>query len=232
MFRNLKAVEIAEGALLADIAVLFQLLSIYLPIGGQVFRILTFIVFTVLVLRRGLYVGIMGLCVALFVVTIIVGTQSVIDLLLECMGGLFLGVTMKWRMPLLPLLLLGVTSGALAFYALVLISFYLRGPIKYAGRCAAFNLYDGYCTFIDGLAAHAGLSGWWRHSLYPPVSSLADCGVSLLDALILYWIMDSVMSNRFCHLCIHQFVCASAWLRCTTISWRTCWETSAPLQSS
>ncbi len=31
---RLSAIEIAEGALLADIAVVFQLLSIYLPIGG------------------------------------------------------------------------------------------------------------------------------------------------------------------------------------------------------
>src|SRR5438876_3217390 len=109
MFRDLKAIEIAEGALLADIAVLFQLLSLYLPIGGQVFRLLVFIVFTVLVLRRGLYVGIMGLFVAVFVSMMIVGTHSIFYLLLECMCGLFLGTTMKRCIPLLILLLVAVT---------------------------------------------------------------------------------------------------------------------------
>ena len=56
MFRNLKAIEIAEGALLADVAVILQLLITYLPLpaGHTVFRILIFVVYTILVLRRGL----------------------------------------------------------------------------------------------------------------------------------------------------------------------------------
>jgi hypothetical protein len=183
MFRNLQAVEIAEGALLADIAVLFQLMAVYLPIGGQVFRILTFIVFTILVLRRGLYVGIMGLCVALFVVTIIVGTQSVIYLLLECMGGLFLGVTMRRRMPLLPLLLLGVTCGSLAFYgALVLSSLIFAVPLSTLVD-VLHTTYTTIISLINGLAAHAGLAGWWKQSLYPGVSSLANWAFR-------YWVLS------------------------------------------
>ncbi|MBV9615200.1 MAG: hypothetical protein JO031_07080 [Ktedonobacteraceae bacterium] len=174
MFRDLKAIEIAEGALLADIAVLFQLLAIYLPIGGQVFRLLTFIVFAVLVLRRGLYVGVMSLCVALFVVTVIVGTHSVIDLFLECAGGLFLGVTMKRRMRLLPLLLIGVTCGALAFYGVIILtSFIFAVPLSTLVDIL-HSTYKTVISLIDGLAAHAGLVNWWRHNIYPGVSSLAD----------------------------------------------------------
>ncbi len=183
MFRDLKAVEIAEGALLADIAVLFQLLAIYLPIGGQVFRLLTFIVFAVLVLRRGLYVGIMSLCVAVFVITIIVGTQSVLYLLLECMGGLFLGVTMKRRIPLLPLLLVGVTCGALAFYAMiVLTSFIFAVPLSTLVD-VLHSTYTTLISLIDGLTAHVGLADWWRHSIYPPISSLANVAFR-------YWILS------------------------------------------
>lgn len=73
MFRRLSAIEIAEGALLADIAVIFQLLTLYLPVGGEVFRLLVFVVFAILVLRRGLYTGIMGFCTALFLVGVISG---------------------------------------------------------------------------------------------------------------------------------------------------------------
>jgi len=68
MPRKLSAIEIAEGALLADIAVIFQLLSLYLPIGKSFLRILIPIVITIIVLRRRLYVGMMGLRVALFLV--------------------------------------------------------------------------------------------------------------------------------------------------------------------
>ena len=83
MFRRLNAIEIAEGALLADIAVVFQLLLIYLPVGGGFFRILTFIIFAVLVLRRGLYVGILGMCVALFLVGVVTGPQYLVPMWIE-----------------------------------------------------------------------------------------------------------------------------------------------------
>src|SRR5690348_15223300 len=93
MFRSLKPIEIAEGALLADIAVIFQLLVVYLPAGGDFFRLLIFIVFAVLVLRRDLYVGIMGMFTALFLVGVITGFRGILFLVLETTGGLFLGIT-------------------------------------------------------------------------------------------------------------------------------------------
>ncbi len=186
MFRDLKAIEIAEGALLADIAVLFQLLSLYLPIGGQVFRLLVFIVFSVLVLRRGLYVGIMGLCVAVFVSMMIVGTHSIFYLLLECMGGLFLGVTMKRRVPLFPLLLVGVTLGALAFYAfIILASFIFAVPLSTLVD-VLHSTYTTLIAFMNSLTAHLGLAAWWKHTLYPPVSSLAE--LAFRDWIISFYI--------------------------------------------
>ncbi len=92
MFRKLSAIEIAEGALLADIAIVFQLLTLYLPIGGDFFRLLIFIVFAILVLRRGLYVGVMGMIVALFLSAIMVGPQLVAIMLLEATGRSFPGL--------------------------------------------------------------------------------------------------------------------------------------------
>ena len=56
MFRKLTAIEIAEGALLADIGIIFQLLAIYIPIGKGIFHVLTPIVFAIIVLRPGFYV--------------------------------------------------------------------------------------------------------------------------------------------------------------------------------
>ncbi len=174
MFRDLKAIEIAEGALLADIAVLFQLLALYLPIGGQVFRLLTFIVFTVLVLRRGLYVGVMGLCVAVFVSMMIVGTHSLFYLLLECTGGLFLGITMRRRVPLLLLLLVGITGGALVFYGFIILSSFVFAIPLSTLVDVLHSTYTTLVALINSLTAHIGLSAWWKHNLYPPVSSLAN----------------------------------------------------------
>src|SRR5437868_4911419 len=87
------SIEIAEGALLADIAVIFQLVAIYLPIGGDWLRLLIPIVFAIIVLRRGLYVGCMSFCVAIFIVGIVAGPGRIILMLLEGPAGLFLGVT-------------------------------------------------------------------------------------------------------------------------------------------
>src|SRR5260370_4843292 len=63
---RLSAIEIAEGALLADIAVVFQLLSIYLPIGGGYPALMVPFPLAVLVVPRGPYAGIMGFFLAVF----------------------------------------------------------------------------------------------------------------------------------------------------------------------
>ena len=174
MLRRLSAIEIAEGALLADIAVIFQLLVTYLPIGGDFFRIFIFIVFTVLVLRRGLYVGIMAMFVSMFIAGVITGPQNVITMMLETTGGLFLGLTMKYRMRHVPLILLGVTGGALASYVLILLIFFLSGlPITNIIH-SLHKAYDTGISFINALAPRLGLGGWWRQSAYPAVKALMN----------------------------------------------------------
>src|ERR1700726_1410149 len=88
--RQLRAIEIAEGALLADIGVIFQLLIKFLAVGGVVLQVLVPVLFAVTVLRRGFYVGCMSLCVALFVVCIVMGPGGAPFLLLDAGAGLFL----------------------------------------------------------------------------------------------------------------------------------------------
>ena len=73
MLRNLHTIEIAEGALLADIAVVFRFIALVLPAGSAFFSIFNFIIFAVLVLRRGMYVASMGMCVAVFLAGIVMG---------------------------------------------------------------------------------------------------------------------------------------------------------------
>lgn len=176
MFRRLNAIEIAEGALLADIAVVFQLLLIYLPVGGGFFRILTFIIFAVLVLRRGLYVGILGMCVALFLVGVVTGPQYLIPMWIEGMGGLFLGITMKRRFHHIPILLLGITCGALTLYFLLFISFLVAGlPFTSIIRLL-HQAYDAAIALVNLIAARVGLGNWWRQDIYPTVASLTALG--------------------------------------------------------
>ncbi|GAC1591888.1 MAG: hypothetical protein NVS4B1_37000 [Ktedonobacteraceae bacterium] len=176
MFRKLNAIEIAEGALLADIAIVFQLLTLYLPIGGDFFRVLIFIVFAVLVLRRGLYVGVMGMLVALFISAIVIGPQLVVFMLLEATGGLFLGFTMRHRLSHFLLLLIGITCGALALYSVIFLSTFLLGlPFNTLVR-GLHTAYTAAMRLFGVLAVSAGLGVWWQHSLVPLITPLATFG--------------------------------------------------------
>src|SRR5207302_10023009 len=109
MLRKLSAIEIAEGALLADIAVVFQLLFLYLPVGGAFFSLLIPPLFTILVLRLGFYASIMGVCVAIFIVGVITGFHSVLLTLLECGSGTFMGGSMSLSLHYIPLSLTGAS---------------------------------------------------------------------------------------------------------------------------
>jgi hypothetical protein len=174
MFRRLSAIEIAEGALLADIGVIFQLLVKALPVGGGIFQILTPIVFAVIVLRRSFYVGCMSLVVALFMTGLISGPGGTFLILLECGAGLFLGLTMKYRTHHLAILFLGVTSGALIFYILIIIFDLLTGIPLSRLAFGVQQAYKAAVTFIGLIVPIFGLGYWWQHSLLPPLNTLAN----------------------------------------------------------
>ena len=173
MFRNLKPIEIAEGALLADVAVIFQLLVVYLPVGGGFFRLLIFIVFAVLVLRRGLYVGIMGMLTAFFLIGVATGFRGILPLVLGATGGLFLGITMKHNLHHIPLILLGTTCGTFAVHCLLLFLALLFGQ-TFAILLHDIHLaYDTIMAVTTALVSQVGLGMWWRQSVTPIVSAVA-----------------------------------------------------------
>lgn len=174
MFRRLTAIEIAEGALLADIGVIFQLLALYLPIGKSIFQILSPIVFTIIVLRRDFYVGVLSLCVALFTIGIISGPGAWPLMLLECGAGLFLGLTMKHRMGHLWIILLGTTSGALASYILLIIGDLLTGiPLTDLVKSLQ-NTFAQLIALLGALVGSVGLGHWWQFHLLPVVNGIAQ----------------------------------------------------------
>jgi hypothetical protein len=181
MFRKLTAIEIAEGALLADIVVIFQVLTIYLPVGGGFFRTLNFIVFTILVLRRGLYVGFMGLCVAMFLIGVVAGPQYTILLSLEGVGGLFLGVTMRQRWRHIPLLFVGISAGSLTLFVLLWLLSLVSGLSLNDFVIQLHQAYRAVMPILGLIATKIGLGAWWRQSLYPFVTQVAGL-------LFTYWV--------------------------------------------
>ena len=174
MFRRVTAIEIAEGALLADIGVIFQLLALYLPIGKSIFQLLSPIVFAIIVLRRDFYVGVMSLCVAVFTIGIMSGPGAWPNMLLQCGAGLFLGLTMKHRMNHFWIIVLGTTCGALAFYFLLILADILAGiPLSdlIRGLHATFN---DAINLVGVVAASIGLGRFWHNDLLPLVNAMAQ----------------------------------------------------------
>jgi energy-coupling factor transport system ATP-binding protein len=167
MFRKLTAIEIAEGALLADVGVVFHLLALYLPIGKSVFEVLAPIVFAIIVLRRGFYTGLMSLVVALFTVGIITGLHGVALMLLEAGAGLYLGLTMRSRTNHFFTIIVGTFSGALAFYLLVILSDVILGiPLLELLKGLQTTIHQGL-RLVGVLAASIGLGPLWQHNLLP-----------------------------------------------------------------
>ncbi len=174
MLRKLSAVEIAEGALLADIAIIFQLIATYLPVGGGIFQVLVPTVFTVLVLRRGFYAGMMGVCVAIFVTCMLTGLGAGAVMLLECGAGVFLGITMKYHMRHLLLIFLGVTSSAILVYGGTWFFAFLLGTNAQHFVIQFQKIYDAAIHVVNFVASQIGLDNVWRHGLYPTVAQVAS----------------------------------------------------------
>jgi Predicted membrane protein (DUF2232) len=176
MLRNLNAIEIAEGALLADIAVVFRFIALVLPAGSVFFSVFNFIVFAILVLRRGMYVASMGMCVAIFLASIVMGPQALVFLLLEGFGGIFLGVAMKhrWRHGLL--LLLGIVAGALTLYILVMLLALVTGVSITDSFYSVQQMLNALLSLLGQIASRFGLGPVWQYQIYPVVAGFVNWG--------------------------------------------------------
>jgi hypothetical protein len=167
MFRTLTAIEIAEGALLADIAVVFQFVALFIPVGTSLFYTLNIIVFTVLVLRRGIYVALMGFVVTICLVCMVMGPQNLMTMAAECMSGIFLGVAMKRRWPHLLLLFVGILGGTLFLYGIFLFYSFLAGFSVSQYVQLLQQAYNALTALISFVCMCVGLGVWWHQSALP-----------------------------------------------------------------
>jgi uncharacterized protein YybS (DUF2232 family) len=183
--QRLSAIEIAEGALLADVVVIFQVIWMYIPVVGVFFRILIPVVFTILVLRRNLYAAIMSLCVAVFLASVVTG-PNIIDLIylaLEGIGGLFLGVTMRYRARDSIIILLGTTGLGVSIYALFFFIAALLGTPLNEIIASFHRTYTHAVAAANFSAGQVGLGGLWQHTLFPPINQFVEWAFTYWAAL-------------------------------------------------
>lgn len=160
---------------------LLQLAAIYLPLVDLLIRFLIPIVLAVLVLRRGLIVGLMSCCVGCFLIAMLSGLSFLIPMLLTCGAGLFLGLAMRQRWGHLTTLLLGITSGTLAVYAVTVLFSLVSGvPLSSIAR-ELDQTAQAFFTLAGFAAAWLGYGEWWRQAAYPALAPLAE------TALVYWW---------------------------------------------
>lgn len=180
LFRRLTTIEIAEGALMADIAVVFHLMFKYLPFVGVYFALLVPVAFTILVLRRSFYAGVMAAVVTVFLAGIISGFTGSSLMVLECGSGLFLGLTMKHRLHYLPLILIGTTGSSIGILASTLWSIILLGPTFLGSLIFGIRqLFKTSFAVLNFITPQLGLGVAW-HAHYPGIKHFTDL-------LLVYW---------------------------------------------
>ncbi len=173
--KRLAAIDIAEGALLADVAVIFQLMWTYLPIPGLFFRFLIPIVFTVLVLRRNLSTGMLALAVTLFVATVVTGPYllDLAYLALEGIGGLFWGLAFKRGWNHLVALGLGTVCLVASLATMSIVTFALVLPLATIARSYQ-RTYAAALSAAGFLAGKIGLADQWQATLAPTIAPLGE----------------------------------------------------------
>jgi Predicted membrane protein (DUF2232) len=203
---RLSAIEIAEGALLADVAVIFQVIWMFVPFVGIFFRLLIPIVFTILCLRRGLYAGIIALCAAIFLAAVVTGPNIIdlIYLLLEGIGGLYLGITMRRRASHLLILTLGTIGLTLALYAFTFFIIVVLGTPLHALLASLHRDYLRLLAASDLAATRMGVGHVWRTQIVPIFAPIVEwafrywwliiLGASLANAvpimIVMYYITN------------------------------------------
>ena len=183
---RLSPIELAEGALLADLAVLCQLVWTYLPLPGFFFRLLIPTIFTVVVLRRRLAAGLLALAVAVFVAGVVTG-PNLLDLVylgLEGIGGLFLGVTLQRRWAHLPILVVGTLGLTAASAAVGILTIVIFLPIDQVAKDYQ-QLYQTVVGAMDTLTSALGGFDYWRAAVFPVVAALASVAFQYWWLLIL-----------------------------------------------
>ena len=127
----LDAIGLAEGGLLADVAIVLDLAAIYLPIVGTLLSFAVPTPFAILMLRRGTRATLLAGAVAAFLISILSGPHFGWRMALEAMAGLVLGGAMRARIrPGLAFLSVTLLVATLTFVAALGVIFITGLPVS------------------------------------------------------------------------------------------------------
>ncbi|HEY7350337.1 MAG TPA: DUF2232 domain-containing protein [Ktedonobacterales bacterium] len=156
------ALSLAEGGLLADVAVILELVRIFLPVAGIAFSLLVPMPFVLLMLRRGLKPTLLAVVVGAFLIGVITGPHYGWRMGVSGLVGLALGFAMEKRLRPVFVVIAGSLITSVAFYAFFWATIWLAAvPLSslVAEGVNTIHAANGAAEFIT---SHLGLGGLWQ----------------------------------------------------------------------
>jgi len=184
----LPPLALAEGGLLLDVAVILDLVAIYLPVIGIVVMPAVPTPFALLMLRRGLRVTLLAAAVSAFLVTVIAGPHFGWRMALQALVGVMIGwIMQRRRSPWIALILCSffiTAAGVFATFGLIVVT---GLPIKDVVD-ELRNAMDAAMSLLASGARLVGLEQLWL-TVRPPLVALETLGLRLWPLLLFGYLL-------------------------------------------
>ncbi len=158
------ALSLAEGGLLADVAVILELVRIFLPFVGAAFALLVPAPFALLMLRRGWKPTLLAVVVSALLITLIAGPHYGANIGSSAVVGLALGFAMRARVrPAIVVVACSLIS-SVALYAFFWASVWLTAAPLSSIVAAGVNTIHAANGAAEFLLDHLGLGMLWQRA--------------------------------------------------------------------
>ncbi len=194
----ISAIGLAEGGLLADVGIVLDLVSIYVPVVGTVLAVAVPTPFAILMLRRGPRATLLATAVATFLITVLSGPHFGWRMGLEAIVGLLLGWAMRSRIRPTLALAGGTLLVAVAVFVAALGLLVVTGlPVS-----DVVGEYRNAMTSLAGLSA-VGATAFGLHSQWlairPTLAALALIGLHLWPLLLFLSLVAVALPEVACY---------------------------------
>lgn len=184
----LPPLALAEGGLLLDVAVILDLVAIYLPVIGIVVMPAVPTPFALLMLRRGLRVTLLAAAVSAFLVTVIAGPHFGWRMALQALVGAMIGwIMQRRRSPWIALTLCSLFITVAGLCATLGLIVFTGLPVKDVVD-ELRNAMDAALSLVASGAQLVGLEQLWL-TLRPPLVALETLSLRLWPLLLFAYLL-------------------------------------------
>ncbi len=184
----LPPLALAEGGLLLDVAIILDLVAIYLPVVGIVVMPAVPAPFALLMLRRGVRVTLLAAAVSAFLVTVIAGPHFGWRMGIQALVGAMIGwIMQRRRSPWIALMLCSLFITAAGVFATLGLIVFTGLPVKDVVD-ELRNAMDAAMSLVASGAQLVGLEQLWL-AVRPPLVALEAFSLRLWPALLFCYLL-------------------------------------------